>query len=118
MSSERLSQVDEFIERRQLEHKVAGAVTLIARHGKLVSLKAHGFADVESKRVMRINNLFHLQSMTKPIATVAALQLIEANSLSSQIQSGSSCPRLLTCWSLSIALMQQEASISSRPHGP
>ena len=77
MSTKRLSQVDEFIERMQREHKVAGAVTLIARHGKLVSLKAHGFADLESKRAMRVDDLFHLQSMTKPIATVAALQLME-----------------------------------------
>jgi len=72
---------DEFIERRQREHKVAGAVTLIARHGKVVSLKAHDFADLESKRAMRVDDLFHLQSMTKPIATVAALQLMERGQL-------------------------------------
>ena len=72
---------DEFIERRQREHKVAGAVTLIARHGKVVSLKAHDFADLESKRAMRVDDLSHLQSMTKPIATVAALQLMERGQL-------------------------------------
>jgi CubicO group peptidase (beta-lactamase class C family) len=77
MSTERLARVDEFIERMQRENKVAGAVTLIARHGKLVSLKAHGFADLESRRAMRGDDLFQLQSMTKPIATVAALQLME-----------------------------------------
>ncbi len=77
MTTERLSQVGEFIERMQGDHKLVGAVTLIARRGKLVSLQAHGFADMESKRAMRVDDLFQLQSMTKPIATVAALQLLE-----------------------------------------
>lgn len=77
LSSDRLQGIDAFIERMQLEHKVAGAVTLVARRGKLVSLQAHGLADLETQRVIRVDDLFQLQSMTKPIATVAALQLIE-----------------------------------------
>ncbi len=81
ISIEQLSQVDEFIERMQRDHKVAGAVTLIARRGKLVSTKAYGFADLESKRAMRPDDIFQLQSMTKPIATVAALQLLERGQL-------------------------------------
>ena len=81
MSTEWLQRVDQFIERQQREHTLAGAVTLIARRGKVVSLKAHGFADLETGRVMRVDDLFHLQSMTKPIATVVALQLIEEGRL-------------------------------------
>jgi CubicO group peptidase (beta-lactamase class C family) len=81
ISAERLQRVDEFIERQQLENKLAGAVTLIARHGKLVSLKAHGYADLEARRPVRVDDLFNLQSMTKPIATVAALQLMEEGRL-------------------------------------
>ncbi len=77
LSAERLERVDEFIARLQREKKLAGAVTVIARHGKRVALKAHGFADVEAQRAMRVDDLFQLQSMTKPIATVAALQLVE-----------------------------------------
>ena len=77
VSSERLAGIDALIARMQLEHKVAGAVTLVARNGKLVSLKAHGLADLETQRAVRVDDLFHLQSMTKPIATVAALQLME-----------------------------------------
>jgi CubicO group peptidase (beta-lactamase class C family) len=77
LSTERLSRVDAFIERMLNDRKVAGAVTLVARRGKLVSLKAHGFADLESQRAMRVDALFQLQSMTKPIATVAVLQLME-----------------------------------------
>jgi CubicO group peptidase (beta-lactamase class C family) len=81
LSSERLARIDAFIERMQREGKVAGAVTLVARRGKLVWLQAHGFADLESRRAMRTDDLFQLQSMTKPIATAAALQLVERGRL-------------------------------------
>lgn len=77
LSSERLKRVDAFIERLQTEGKLAGAVTLVARRGHLVSLKAHGLANVETKRPMRIDDIFQIQSMTKPIATVMALMLLE-----------------------------------------
>ena len=77
LSSERLVRVDAFLARLQAEGKLAGAVTLVARRGQLVSLKAHGFADIESKRRMRTDDIFQIQSMTKPIATVMALMLLE-----------------------------------------
>jgi len=77
LSGERLSGIDAFMARLQREHKVAGAVTLLARNGKLLSLKAHGLADLEAQRAIRVDDLFQLQSMTKPIAAVAALQLME-----------------------------------------
>jgi CubicO group peptidase (beta-lactamase class C family) len=81
ISTVRLQRVDQFIERLERENKLAGAVTLLARRGKLVRLKAHGFADLEGKRAMRVDDLFQLQSMTKPIATVVALQLMEEGRL-------------------------------------
>ncbi len=77
LSSERLLRVDAFMARLQAEGKLAGAVTLVARRGRLVSLKAHGLADIESKRPMRTDDIFQIQSMTKPIATVMALMLLE-----------------------------------------
>ena len=77
LSSERLLRVDAFISRLQAEGKLAGAVTLVARRGRLVSLKAHGLADMETKRPMRTDDIFQIQSMTKPIATVMALMLLE-----------------------------------------
>lgn len=77
ISSARLKRVDTFMERLQAEGKLAGAVTLVARRGQLVSLKAHGFADIENKRPMRTDDIFQMQSMTKPIATVMVLMLLE-----------------------------------------
>jgi CubicO group peptidase (beta-lactamase class C family) len=77
VSSERLKRVDKFMERLQTDGKLAGAVTVVARHGQLVSLKAHGLADLDTKRPMRIDDIFQIQSMTKPIATVMTLMLLE-----------------------------------------
>ena len=77
LSSERLKRVDAFLQRLQAQGKLAGAVTLVARRGQLVSLKAHGLADVETMRPMRIDDIFQIQSMSKPIATVMALMLLE-----------------------------------------
>jgi CubicO group peptidase (beta-lactamase class C family) len=77
ISSVRLKRVDAFMERLQAEGKLAGAVTLVARRGQLVSLKAHGFADIENKRPMRTDDIFQIQSMTKPIASVMVLVLLE-----------------------------------------
>jgi len=81
MSTDRLERVDTLMSRLQAQGKLAGAVTVVARRGQLVSYKAHGFADLESNRPMRVDDLFHIQSMTKPIATVAVLMLLEEGRL-------------------------------------
>jgi CubicO group peptidase (beta-lactamase class C family) len=77
MSADRLKSVDAFVARMLAEGKLAGAVTLVARRGQLVKSKAHGYADLEAKRPMRVDDIFQIQSMTQPIATVAALMLLE-----------------------------------------
>jgi CubicO group peptidase (beta-lactamase class C family) len=81
MSSSRLERVDTFLARLQAEGKLAGAVTVVARRGRLVSMKAHGFADLEARRPMATDGIFNVQSMTKPIATVALLMLLEEGRL-------------------------------------
>jgi len=81
MSTERLERVDTLMSRLQEQGKLAGAVTVVARRGRLVSYKAHGFADLESMQPMRVDDIFQIQSMTKPIATVAVLMLLEEGRL-------------------------------------
>lgn len=77
LSATRLQRVDAFIARLQAEGKLAGAVTLVARRGQVVTLKAQGYADLESKRAMRADDIFQIQSMTQPITVVAVLMLLE-----------------------------------------
>jgi CubicO group peptidase (beta-lactamase class C family) len=77
LSSERLAHLDRFFADQVDRGELAGIVTLVARHGKVVHLSAIGYADLEKKRPMQIDSIFRLYSMTKPIASVALMTLYE-----------------------------------------
>jgi len=47
-SSERLVRIHEMVQRHIDAHDISGAVTLVARNGKIVHFEAHGLADVEA----------------------------------------------------------------------
>ena len=77
VSLPRLARIAEFVDRQMASGEVAGAVTLVARHGKIVHLQAQGYADLASKRPMQKDNLFRIASMTKPVVAVSILMLVE-----------------------------------------
>lgn len=77
LSSERLERIDTTVMQYVNENKVAGAVTLVARNGKIAHLKAFGMSDIEAKKPMRTDTMFRMASMTKPITTVAVMMLYE-----------------------------------------
>ena len=54
-----------------------GAVTLIARNGKIVDWRAYGYLDLGKTVAMPRDAIFRIYSMTKTVATVAALVLVE-----------------------------------------
>jgi CubicO group peptidase (beta-lactamase class C family) len=64
--------------RRNIEnHHIAGAVTLVARKGKVVHFEAQGLMDLESKKPMARDTLFRMASSTKPVTGVAIMMMIE-----------------------------------------
>ena len=77
MSSERLARVKEAVQRQIDAGALPGAVTLVARRGKVVHFEAHGFNDVEAKKPMPKDAIFRLASMSKPITAVAVMMMIE-----------------------------------------
>lgn len=78
LSSERLGWIDEHLRTRYIdEGKIAGALTLVARHGKVAFLSALGQMDRERGKPMRTDTIFRIYSMTKPIASVALMMLHE-----------------------------------------
>jgi len=77
LSSERLARLGSTIQKGIDEARIAGAVCLVARHGKISYFKAFGMADRESKKPMQADNIFRLCSMTKPITSVAVMMLYE-----------------------------------------
>lgn len=62
--------------------QLAGAVTLLAQKGQIVSFEATGFQDLESKTPMAKDSLFWIASMTKPITAMAVMMLQDEGKLS------------------------------------
>jgi CubicO group peptidase (beta-lactamase class C family) len=58
-----------------------GAVTMVARNGRVTHFEAHGFQDAAKTKPMTKDTLFRLASMTKPIVTTAAMMLVEQGKL-------------------------------------
>ena len=77
LSSERLARIDTAVQRSIDDKRVAGAVTLVVRHGKVAWFKAQGMADREAGKAMPTDALFRICSMTKPITSVAVMMLYE-----------------------------------------
>jgi CubicO group peptidase (beta-lactamase class C family) len=81
LSSERLALIDRMIERRIAAGEIAGAVTIVARNGKVAHLSAKGVVDLESKQPVRTSTMFRIASMTKPVTGVAVMMLVEEGKL-------------------------------------
>ena len=77
LSSERLQQVNALVKRHLDAKSFAGAVTLVARNGRIAHLQAHGFADLDAKQAMKTDSMFRIMSMTKPVVGVAILMMME-----------------------------------------
>lgn len=60
----------------------AGFVTLVARHGRVASLEAVGWQDLDTRTPMRTTTLFQIMSMTKPITCAAVMTLVDDGLLS------------------------------------
>ena len=76
-SSERLARIQQTVERHIDAHDIAGAVTLVARRGRIAQFEAYGLADLDSRKPMSKDSLFWIASMSKPITGVAILMLLE-----------------------------------------
>ncbi|KRP93829.1 penicillin-binding protein [Bradyrhizobium yuanmingense] len=81
VSPQRLAKLDEFFAREITSKRVPGAVIAIARDGKLIHYKAYGQLDPVKGRPMRLDAIFALASMTKPMVAVAGLILMEQGRL-------------------------------------
>jgi CubicO group peptidase (beta-lactamase class C family) len=77
LSPERLQRVRETVQRHVDEKTVAGAVTIVARRGRLVHFEAQGLMDIEAQKPMVKDGIFRLASTSKQITGVAVLMLME-----------------------------------------
>lgn len=77
LSEERLSRIHDTIQRHIDAGNICGAVTLVARRGRVAHLQAHGLMDIESKKPMAKDAIFRIFSMSKPVAGAAIMILLE-----------------------------------------
>jgi len=63
-------------------NEVPGAVTVVATHDSVLRMDAQGWADPEHKSFMRVDSIFWIASMSKPITATAVLMLMEDGKLS------------------------------------
>jgi len=76
-SPERLERIGTAVQHGIDEKRIAGAVTLVMRHGNVVWFKGQGMMDREGGEAMPTDALFRICSMTKPITSVAVMMLYE-----------------------------------------
>ncbi len=77
LSPERLERIAAAVQRDIDGQRLAGAVTLVLRHGKIAWFRSQGMADREAGRPMQTDALFRICSMTKPITSTAVMMLYE-----------------------------------------
>jgi len=77
MSSERLARLPEGMKALVDNGKLAGVVTMVSRHGKVVEFDATGKRDIASNAPMQKDSIFRIYSMSKPITGVAMMLLFE-----------------------------------------
>ena len=82
LSAEKLQRISPTIQKYIDEEKIAGAVAIVARHGRVVHFEAYGMRHREVQAPMRTDTIFRIYSMTKPVVAVAAMMLFEEGSLS------------------------------------
>ena len=77
MSSARLGNVSRLVQGYINDGKLPGAISLVARRGRVVHFETYGNMDAERQKPMRSDAIFRFYSMTKPIASVGLMMLYE-----------------------------------------
>ena len=77
LDSSRLANVTRLVQGYVADGKIPGAISLVARRGKVVHFETYGSRYVENGLPMTADTIVRIYSMTKPIASVALMTLYE-----------------------------------------
>ena len=77
LSSERLQRMSEVFQSYADDGRLAGAVGMVLRHGRLAFVDSWGMRDIAAGDAMEDDDIFRIYSMTKPITSVAVMMLYE-----------------------------------------
>ncbi len=81
-SAARLAKLDSGMNAWVKQKWVNGSAVLIARHGKIVFYKAHGYNDMATKAPLDKNGIFRIASQTKAVTVTAVMMLWEEGKFS------------------------------------
>jgi CubicO group peptidase (beta-lactamase class C family) len=76
-STERLERMHSLIQQEVDQKQLAGAITILARHGKVIDYRTYGQRDMATGASMSKDTIFRDYSMTKPVTGVAMMILYE-----------------------------------------
>ncbi|MXV81788.1 beta-lactamase family protein [Candidatus Poribacteria bacterium] len=77
MSTSRLERIAPVMQRWVDDGKIPGALTMIARKGRLVHFEKFGMQDVATAKPIEFDTILRIYSMTKPITSIAVMMLYE-----------------------------------------
>jgi len=81
LSKERLARITRTMEADVAAARIPGALAMVIRNGKVAYVEARGFADREKSQPMKLDTIFRIYSMSKPITSVAVMMLYEEGKL-------------------------------------
>ncbi|MEP6911546.1 MAG: exo-beta-N-acetylmuramidase NamZ domain-containing protein [bacterium] len=77
LSAQKLSQIDAVIETDIAQHRLPGAVLLIARNGQVAKRSVYGARAIHpSREAMTTDTVFDLASLTKVVATATSIMIL------------------------------------------
>src|SRR4051812_18015215 len=81
LSSVQLKRLEEVTKKQIDDGLVPGAVMLVARRGKIAWVSVQGKRDPAQPDPMKLDSIFRIYSMTKPIVSITLMQLVEEGRL-------------------------------------
>lgn len=81
MNTENLKFIAPLIEKEIRDGSIAGASLMILKDNEEILKEVYGYSNIENQQPMRLDTIFRLYSMTKPVTAVAAMILYERGQL-------------------------------------
>jgi CubicO group peptidase (beta-lactamase class C family) len=82
LSADKAAAIRMILDEMVAKNIAPGSVMKIEHRGKTVFSYSNGYSDIERRSAMEADALFRIYSMTKPITSVAAMQLVERGKIS------------------------------------
>lgn len=81
LSGEKLHQIDQIMNGFVKDHRIAGGIVLVARHGRVAFDETYGLMNLETGQPLERDTIFRIYSMSKAITSAAALILHDEGKL-------------------------------------